>query len=114
VLAAAAQMVHAKEPPAPPLDQFGWAKLLEVKHNLEEKGYEYYVYGGGDDIIGGFSPELFHVRAHRKIRCAIEGKYLYLVDEDGKVQRTTNFFQAEVTRRNLFWKVRHFWKLRHS
>jgi hypothetical protein len=97
----------------PPPESYRLGKLVAIDARVEVPRYEYTVWNGVDDAFTGASPSPIGVQLNHKVKYAIKGRSLYIIDESGKSYETNYFKQEEmvptsVYRRHLprwWWRV---------
>ncbi len=90
--------LQAQQPPqsAPRPEAFRPGELTEIVSLPDVPRYEYTVFDGIEDAFTGMSEKPLKLRLHTKVKFAIVRGMLYIVDDDGKIQETIYFKQAEV------------------
>jgi hypothetical protein len=83
--------------PSTPPKNFWTGTLVSIKSDSEHHLYEYTVWNGADDAFTGLRPTPLRVHLNEKVKCAVVD-FVYIVDDDGQVQKTIYLSQAEMVR----------------
>ena len=71
--------------------------MVSIKSDPEHRLYEYTFWNGVGDAFTGLSPTPLRVHLNEKVKCAVVD-FVYIVDDDGQVQKTIYLSQAEMVR----------------
>jgi hypothetical protein len=69
----------------PPMNEFYPAKLIKI---YAAPGYFYYTFDTAEDNYGSRSALQLRLTEGSQVKIKLTGKFLYLIDEDGKIQQT--------------------------
>jgi hypothetical protein len=72
--------------------------VVSIKADAEHKLYDYTFWGTGSDEFTGVSWTPLRVHQGGQTRCSARGRFIYLVDDDGRIQTTHFFSVSEVVR----------------
>jgi hypothetical protein len=83
---------------APSRESYRRGELIEIDLRPEISRYEYTLWNGVGDAFAGVSTTSIPVRLRHKVKYAIQGRSLYIIDNSGNVHETSYVKQMEVVR----------------